>query len=364
MVFHHPFPVASNGTSGSRVRPYQMLHAFKALGYEVLAVTGYARERKRQIERLRVELHKGRRIEFVYSESHTMPTLLTEPHHIPTHPFLDFPFLRVLRERDIPIGLFYRDVNWRFDQFKTFYPAWKRYYATFFYRYDWRQYRTLVDHLFLPSLGMCSALPTAWPPAKASALPPGIDAGVQRRRSAREPMDRLNILYVGGVRPPLYDISPLFEFVSASHQVSLTLCCRLEEWRGVASQYRVPHNVNIVHRSGKQLNSLYEQADAVAILWRPHSYLNFATPVKLFEALAHGLPIITSPATETAHFVAQERVGWVVESVEEFGRLVTSLLQHRGRLEEIYRTVANAQSRHTWLARAQQVANTLSTVQS
>ena len=55
---------------------------------------------------------------FLYSESSTMPTSLTEPHHMPTHPFLDFSFFYFCKRNGIKIGLFYRDIYWKFEIYK------------------------------------------------------------------------------------------------------------------------------------------------------------------------------------------------------------------------------------------------------
>jgi len=53
-----------------------------------------------------------------------------------------------------------------------------------------------------------------------------------------------------------------------------------------------------VHASGRDLDPLYDEADAVAVVLRPHDYLGFAMPVKLFEAMAYGLPVVASAGTE------------------------------------------------------------------
>jgi hypothetical protein len=86
-----------------------------------------------------------------------MPTLLTESHHLPTHPFLDFNFFRFLKNNDIKIGLFYRDVQWNFKELYNI-NFFKKIYAKFFYYWDLYNYNNLLDVLFLPSLKM--ALPT------------------------------------------------------------------------------------------------------------------------------------------------------------------------------------------------------------
>lgn len=48
MIFHHPLPLDRNAKSTSGIRPLKMVQAFEKLGYEVIKVTGYRRERKRK----------------------------------------------------------------------------------------------------------------------------------------------------------------------------------------------------------------------------------------------------------------------------------------------------------------------------
>jgi hypothetical protein len=90
-VFHHPGPVAPNGRAGSQVRPWQLLQAFREEGYDVVPVVGHGAERRQQIEAVYHALSSGRRISFVYSESRSIPTLLTEPYRLPRFPTHGFP---------------------------------------------------------------------------------------------------------------------------------------------------------------------------------------------------------------------------------------------------------------------------------
>lgn len=359
-VFHHPFPVSAEASSGSRVRPYQMMRAFEGLGYEVVAVTGYAQERHAAATRVLEDLKKGRKFDFVYSESHTLPAALTEPHHLPTHPRLDARFLAALKARKVPVGLFYRDVLWRFDGFAQHYPFLKRIFATWFYEQEWRDILRVTDHLFLPSLEMAKALPTRWPNTNVSALPPGVESRTERERRQAAPTSRpLELFYVGGVNPPYYDLRPLFRAVGGDDRLHLTICCRPAEWESVRERYPSSDNIDVVHVSGKDLEGYYARADAVVILREPHPYLEFAMPVKVFEALAYGLPIITSDTGATATFLSSNSLGWVVGSIEEFRDLVSDLLLDRSLFERAYARIAATSTCHTWDARARQVATTL-----
>jgi glycosyltransferase involved in cell wall biosynthesis len=361
MIFHHPFPVAPDGSSGSRVRPYQMLKAFKELGYDVAEVTGYGAKRKERIGAVLKDIRKGKRFNFIYSESHTLPMYLTEKHHLPTYMFLDQRLMQVVKKASIPIGLFYRDIYWGFDHFAKALPSiWKRYYTKFFYHHEWKQYKRFIDHLFLPSLAMAKALPTAWPNERISALPPGIDTQRIHQPHFQGIKNQINLFYVGGVTPPLYDLTPLFGALTENRSIHLTLCCRPEEWASVRDAYgMLPHNVEVVHLKGEELIPYYCKSDAFVIIRKPDAYLDFAMPVKLFEALTYGLPVITSAGTEVAKFVARENLGWVVSSNEDFKEVVHTLVTQPTTLSEAYKRVQEAQKKHTWQTRAQQVADTL-----
>jgi glycosyltransferase involved in cell wall biosynthesis len=360
MIFHHPFPVEKGGKSGSQVRPYQMLEAFQAIGFEVAQVTGYGAERKKAIQQIYSDVKGGRSFAFAYSESHTLPTLLTEPHHFPSYPTLDFSFLAQLKKWRIPVGLFYRDVYWRFDLYRTE-PFRKRVTTLPMFRYDWWQYQHVVDHLFLPALSMQRYLPSRWPSERLSALPPGsnFSPSVPRETQANA---TLQLLYVGGVLPPLYNLQPTFDYLNDVPNAHLTLCCRREEWEKVKAGYRIGNaSVTIVHASGEELQKLYKAADIFVILRKPHDYLSFAMPVKVFETLAHGLPILTLEGSETARFVKAEQVGWVISSQEEFKHLLHTFETNPNLLTSMRQNVWKAAEKHTWQARALQVAKTLQT---
>lgn len=95
-----------------------MFQAFQELGYVVDVVWGRASERKAKINEIKQNVSRGIQYDFIYSESSTMPTLLTEPNHIPISPTIDFGFFSWAKN-GIPICLFYRDIHWRFEHYKN-----------------------------------------------------------------------------------------------------------------------------------------------------------------------------------------------------------------------------------------------------
>src|SRR5690606_25595664 len=134
-----------------------------------------------------------------------------------------------------------------------------------------------------------------WPSGRMSALPPGGNPGSPERSLlsgtgssgpgaaaitltsiGRSEPEQLRLLYVGGVKPPLYDLKPLFEAVTRATGTILTVCCRQEGWAAVSGGYRLPENLRVVHRSGEELAEIYSETDAIAIMWREHPYMEFA----------------------------------------------------------------------------------------
>ena len=92
MIFHVPRRVEKGKASGFHVRVSNMLQAFIDNGYTVDFISGNAKERKQSIKQIRRNIKEGVLYDFLYAENATIPTLLTELHHLPTHPFLDFTF--------------------------------------------------------------------------------------------------------------------------------------------------------------------------------------------------------------------------------------------------------------------------------
>src|SRR5690606_1943591 len=93
IIFHHSRVITDDGKSGSQVRPYKMLIAFRKLGVNVTEVVGNARQRVETIQKIKQRIAEGELFDFVYSENLTVPVAMSESHRLPTRPFLDHNFL-------------------------------------------------------------------------------------------------------------------------------------------------------------------------------------------------------------------------------------------------------------------------------
>ena len=105
-IVHIPNHIEKSGKSGSNIRPIKMKQAFEENGYLVEYISGYGTERKVQINKIKRNIRNGIKYDFLYSESSTMPTLLTEKNHLPRYPFLDFSFFKFCKKNGIKIDFF------------------------------------------------------------------------------------------------------------------------------------------------------------------------------------------------------------------------------------------------------------------
>ena len=364
IIFYHPVALKENPTSGSELRPIQMLEAFKKEGFQIDQVVGTSKQRQVQIKKVRKQLQAGIEYAFMYAESATIPIPLADPHHLPLRPLQDVLFFSELKRREIPIGLFYRDVYWQVDELKYNGPWWKRLPKQAFLWAEWFAFRRFVDLLFLPTEDIQRLLPTPWP-KEVHALPPGCSCNSKGRKQAVTRTSRSNkslrLFYVGGVSPPYYDLRPLLDVVGELDNVHLTLCCREKEWQAQKHVYSLGErsDVDIVHAHSNEISRYYYTSDLVADLRKPEGYLKTALPIKVVEALGFGIPILLREGTAAASFVEREKTGWTVSSIDEAKKKISYLRDHHSEVEDRRQDIKRAQPKHTWQARAQNVASLL-----
>lgn len=358
MVFHLPMAFRPGYVSGSVVRPQKMVAAFGAIGYDVHLVWGSATERRASIRALERRVDAGEVFDFVYSESANAPTLLTEQHHLPLSPLLDFGFLWRMRRRGIPVGLFYRDIYWCFPIYRATVGWLKSLIAKTFFWIDLLLYSRVLNILYLPSVEMGEWIPYRRLMSIARALPPGCSVPVANSSTPSGATDeQLSLLYVGGVVPPIYDLRPLLESLKST-KCHLTLVCRESEWKATQEHYRdaLSDRISIVHASGGEIERLYAKADAAIVINAFDHYRDFAMPVKLFESIGHAVPVLIFSGAAATRFILDNNLGWAVGSVEEMAGTLRHLQEHRDEVMHMRRLVAHGRSEHTWEARARQVA--------
>lgn len=360
VIFHIPWKLITSAPSGSQIRPLRMLEAFKSLGCKVDVIMGSGAERLRQINLIKQNVKKGKKYDFVYSESSSYPTSLAYGvKDAVKYPFLDFRFFVFCKKNNIPIGLFYRDIYWRFPELLDR-PFAKKLVLNIMYRFDLVVYQKYLDVLYLPSEKMAKYLAFDFPVIKS--LPPGAFMYPSSRHVTNNKNNFIfNVLYVGGIGN-LYDLRKLVKVIGEIPIISLTICCRENEWQNSLNDYEnlLKPNINIVHLSGDDLFSLYEKADVASMFFENVEYRDFAMPIKLFEYISHCKPLIVTKGTAAGDFVEINGIGWAIPYDEKsLLILLNKLLNDRNELEEKRNKIIEILPLHTWESRALQVCQDL-----
>lgn len=367
-IFHIPNHIEKNAKSASGIRPWKMLQAFRNIGYEVDAIMGYGKERKAAIKEIKEKIKSGVKYEFLYSESCTMPTTMTEKHHLPIYPDLDFGFFRFCKKYEIPVGLFYRDFYWKFDVYKNSVAAWKRIPAIVAYKYDLRQYKKYLDKFYLPTKKGYQYLSECNMENILDELPPGSISDrdiIQRRRdyiNGKQYQEGIRLFYVGGMSEEVYGTEIFFKVISSLPRVHLTFCCREEEWVKYEAGYGkyLTNNIEIIHKSGSELIPYYEQTDICLVYQKPSQYTSFSISYKTFEYLGNGIPSIASRGTAIGEFIKKHNIGWCIDYDEaSLKALLCHILDNPKEIADKTEYCLQEIKQQTWESRALKVRNDL-----
>ena len=367
-IFHVPNSIDLKAKSGSQVRPLRLQKAFEEIGYQVDVVMGNNTERKLAIEKIKQNMKEGVRYQFLYSESSTMPTLLTDSHHLPTHPTLDFGLMKFCRRNGIKVGLFYRDMHWRFPDYKRAVPWYQKVVTIPMYKYDLRMYNRHLDILYVTSEQTKSYIQHEIN-TDIKLLPPGADYDTEIVEKRKEYFKgrtnkRLKLFYVGGIGAPnsLYDFVMLLKVLQEKQDVEFTICCRKDEWEKNMVYYKpyMTNRIHIIHEAGENLERFYLESDICMCYYPRVTYRDMAMPIKLFEYLAYVTPVIVTQGGATGEFVQEHDFGWCVAYQEEqLSNLMDEILKNQDEIYQKHVHAIQCLTDNVWKQRAAQVAKDL-----
>lgn len=361
-LVYYPFPIAKNPNSGSKIRPIRMIESFKEYGeknkIEIITISGESSERKKQINHF-LKNTNLQDVNGCYVENQTIPFWLTNDNHLPTHPFMDRNFFKTLRQHGIPIGLFYRDVYWKFDDI-LLNQNFKTKVMKYLYEREEAIYNKYVDVLFLPSMEMDKHVNIA---NKTVELPPG---GPMHKEDLKNRKHKeLKAIYVGGISER-YGVRLLLEsihLVNKQIRLPLTLVCREHELIQLPDELKnliEADFIHVIHASGDQLLPHYQDASFGIIPILRGQYNDFAIPVKLFEYLSNQLPVVATNLPAQSRIIRNDKLGIVSnDNPTEFSNALLSMCENYSELREI--AYKHFIEKHTWLQRATTVIETLST---
>jgi glycosyltransferase involved in cell wall biosynthesis len=362
VLVYYPFPLAKEANSGSKLRPLEMIKAFNSWGEQngikVVIISGTSIERERQFQEL-VSKGELNDLWFCYMENQTIPLWLTDPGHKPARPFLDRKILKFLQSRNIPIGVFYRDIYWKFDDLYPLKGIKKRFMQTI-YRLEEKFYQKYCNVIFVPSLEMGKYVDIDRPMVD---LPPG---GKEVAISYKKIENRhLEAIYVGAIKSEEYGLPLLLDALELVNEKELrcrlTVVCRPDEYETLAQEQKEKmrkQNVEVKHISGEKLDELYKQMDFAFIPRLCTEYQHFSMPVKLVEYLSNGLPIVATECEAQKRFLSEYGYGVICKDEK---KSMAEAIEKIVKTIEIYqeRIQATFFKNHSWIARVEKVKNSL-----
>ena len=346
ILFYVPYDFSSL-KSGSQIRPYNMYKAFLNLGYEVDLIAGNIKTRKEAFKEIR---KKQKKYIFCYSEPSTYPL----------HPFVDYNIYLYIKKQHIPIAIYYRDAYWKFSEYFNK-RGIKKLELLLRYRADLFLYNHIASVIFFPTSTLANMFNIR---VKKLCLPPGGENKFKNRNNLIS--SPLKGIYVGGInfRYGFDILLHAFSLVNNRQRVELELVCRDKEFKNISKEMKNFIDcswINIHHISGKVLERLYYKAHFGIIPRRKDKYNDLAIPVKLFEYLSFGIPVIVTDCNEMGRFVKKNECGLVCKDTpESLADSILKLINDFGLYEYLSKkakkTILNG---NLWIDRAKTVESIL-----
>ena len=267
----------------------------------------------------------------------------------------DVAFLGLARALGIPVLTYVRDA---YQLFAGEYPpsSLRKRAGTALFRPAIRALRAASTWLAFPTRGLASAvLGTAG--HDAPLLPPGSPAPVvvPRNHGANR------LLFVGDARLPAHGADRLIQVISHARSqgvaVELTVVCR----EGQEPPAPHPDWLRIERAEGDAIHGLLPDVLATVIPRPRTAYNDLALPVKLYEYLAFGRPLLVTDCAEQAALVRSTDAGVVVGDDSEalasgIARLASSSPERLAAWSEAAHRAAMA---HAWPRRAERILELL-----
>jgi glycosyltransferase involved in cell wall biosynthesis len=262
----------------------------------------------------------------------------------------DWRFLKAVRAAGLPLAVYVRDYYQRFPELYPPRSAKERLMAVG-YRATLAAYRRLATTLFVPTEGLGRLVA----PGRAELLPPA--GSVLTPPPLARRLDQL--LYVGANGP--HDgvdlaVAAVDRLRSEWPNVRLVLVLRRRE-----APAELPSFCRLVEASGPALEPWLWSSALGLVPRRDTAYNRIALPVKLFDYLAHGLPVVTTEPGETARWVVTWGVGLAAaDSPLAYAQAIARLLRDPALLARMSeRALTAVAEEHNWDRRARTVLRAL-----
>lgn len=257
---------------------------------------------------------------------------------------MDIRFFKYCKNKGIRVVHFYRDFFWKFSFLKKT-IRYKVLLLRILNEVELWLLSSSLDYFLVPTKKFKDILP-GWFEPKVLELPPGHDL-VQVEP---EESNIINIIYVGGLGP-LYPIEEAIKEIMAQDNMKLFLVCREEEFQLLKTKIEIDSKrIEIVHANSTDLRELYSKMDYGLLAVKPFDYWNYANPVKLYEYIGYGLPIIATKGTLVGDIVKENNIGIELSDIN-------SLRNINKPNDMMLKNVASFAQKTSWLERCKFVLN-------
>jgi glycosyltransferase involved in cell wall biosynthesis len=266
----------------------------------------------------------------------------------------DLAFLALSRALGIPIVSYVRDA---YQLFPEYYPrdTLKRRLGAAAFRPALRALGAVSTHLAFPTAGLAAA--ALGPDPGAVLMPPGAPPPVDVPRTA----NANRVLYVGDGRSRAQGADRLVAAVEAARSAGVDLELDVVSRSGEAPPSPHPPWLRVHRAEGSAIHALLPSVVATAIPRPRNDYNDLALPIKLFEYLSYGRPLLVTDCVEQARVVTGADAGLVTRDdpgsiADGLVRLATASPEQIARWSSNAAEAARAAS---WEDRARSIVNLL-----
>jgi hypothetical protein len=216
----------------------------------------------------------------------------------------DVAFLGLSRALGIPVVTYVRDAYQLFPEYYSRDTLKRRLGAAAFLP-SLRALAAVSSRLAFPTSGLAEAV--LGPDANAILLPPGAPPpmDVSRSSTARR------ILYVGDARLPANGADRLISAVETARSAGVDLGLDIVSRPGQGPSRPHPPWLRVHRAEGPGIHALLPDVIATAIPRPRNRYNDLALPIKLFDYLSYGRPLLVTDCTEQARVVTDADAGLV-----------------------------------------------------
>lgn len=347
-----------NGDSGSSMRPKKMYNAFINQGYDVKLLECQQNKRQKRKKKVREVLK--------WLENNTADLCYIESPSGPIFHKIDLDLIKKVHNMQIPIGYFCRDAFWLFKDKMKSVSFFKRNAIIWLNKRALKTIRENVDIVYVPTESGVELFDFAHF-KHMDLLPPAAECHLDSNGVIHAEC-QYTCIYVGAVSEVdgTFDLLDAFKLLNSMQQekYKLILVARQAEWERICDELdeSIESNdwLSVYHVSQDELTSLYTLSDMAIIPRKANKYIDMSMPIKLFEYMGYGKPVISTERLETAKMIRKYECGIICEDgAEGIANAIKAFYTDIQLRDKLYINVQAAAKENRWESRVEKVVNDL-----